>query len=139
MASLSFKVYFPPTPWKRPSGTHQRFDSQVADKEALGLLIWHELRNSLPKITKEPFFKAHTPLLVSLAFAFIRPRTSKLEFPTNGNDNDNLSKFVMDTLQSGCLAGRIWADDGQVVALFAEKFFSEKEFISCTIEDYIDV
>jgi hypothetical protein len=139
MASLSFKVLFTPIPWKRPSGTVQRFDSQVADKNALGLLIWQELRRFLPAVNKDPFFVAHKPIVVSLAFAFVRPRTSKLSFPTSGNDTDNLAKFVLDTLQSGALAGRIWADDGQVVGLFAEKFFSEKDSISCTIEDYIDV
>lgn len=137
MASLSFKVWFTPIAWKRPSGTTQRFDSQVADKNALGLLIWQELRRSLPAVNKDPFFVAHKPIVISLSFSFAKPRTSKLSHPTNKCDIDNLSKFVLDTLQSGSLAGRIWEDDGQVVGLFAEKSFSEKDFISCTIEECI--
>ena len=137
MKHLNFKVAFKPTPWKRPSGTHQRFDAQVADKNALALLIWQQIRSSMPGIQKDPMFAANEPVAVTLKFAFVKPRTSKLAAPTNKNDVDNLSKFVLDTLQSATLAGRVWEDDGQVVRLCAEKCFGEEEFIECSIEEIL--
>lgn len=131
--ALSFRVQFPPTPWKRPAGTSQRYDSQVHEKCALGLLILQNLRSLLPEVSKEPHFLKDSPLDVTLHFGFKQPAKSKLEWPTNKSDVDNLAKFVLDTLQSGPLSGRIWHDDGQVVALRVEKSFAEEEFISGTI------
>jgi Holliday junction resolvase RusA-like endonuclease len=131
MKQLSFRVEFPPTPWKRPAGGKQRYDSQAAEKSALSLLIWKELQSVLPAVSKDPFFQKDLPLAVKLHFGM--ERKGKMTHPTCKNDVDNLSKFVMDTLQSGSLGGRVWHDDGQVVHLESCKFFSNEPYIFCSI------
>jgi Holliday junction resolvase RusA-like endonuclease len=137
MAGLSFKVEFPPTPWKRPSGTTQRFDSQVVEKAAFALLVSREVRDLVPIISVNPYFKKHLPLSISLVFSF--KRVGILGMPTNKNDIDNLTKFVLDALQSGTLAGKIWHDDGQIVEIHAVKLWSDNDLISCSIMEYTNV
>jgi Holliday junction resolvase RusA-like endonuclease len=137
MSELSFSVEFPPTPWKRPGGTTQRYDSQVVEKNAFCLLVNRQIRASVPALNIAPYFKKHTPLSVSLVFSF--KRIGILGMPTNKNDIDNLTKFVLDALQSGSLAGKIWHDDGQIVDLHVRKLWADYDLITCSIMEYTNV
>lgn len=135
--SMYFVVDFPPTPWKRPAGKTQRFDSQVVEKAAFALLVWEQIKSAVPCIQSEPVFPAHLPLEVSMLFKMVKPKTSKLSLPTSKNDVDNLAKFVLDALQSNSLQGRIWNDDGQIVHLTSTKSWGEKDSITVYIKEVI--
>ncbi|QDP60616.1 MAG: hypothetical protein Unbinned767contig1000_41 [Prokaryotic dsDNA virus sp.] len=60
------------------------------------------------------------PLLVSVAVAAQRPKTTKLDFPKP--DVDNYAKAVLDSLN-----GWVWEDDQQIVGLVITKEWAEPQ------------
>ena len=130
---IDISVPFKPTPWKRPAGKSVRYDSQVNEKAAFAILAVQELRQKGVILRAgQPLFPKQTAVLVALTFVFKAKVTmGKSEFPRA--DVDNLAKFVMDALQSQALAGCIWHDDDQVVALQSRKEYGLKD----SIEIYI--
>lgn len=72
------------------------------------------------------------PLAVSLSFFMPRPKSAKIEWCDKRPDVDNLSKGILDALNGIC-----FKDDGQVVALYAQKKYGTADYIGVhiTIED----
>jgi len=60
------------------------------------------------------------PVVVSLCFGLLRPKTSSEPFPGKRPDIDKLTRAVLDSLTDA----RIWRDDGQVQTLHACKTWS---------------
>jgi len=137
---LSFELPFEPTPWKRPAGKGIRYDDQVREKSAFGILAIGKLKDKYPNrkwdIFEGPFFKDNVGLSIDLIFQFKDSRKGKksLEYPKP--DIDNLCKFVLDALQSHFMEGLIWKDDKQVVNLKATKVYNDKDLITIEIKEY---
>ena len=136
MRHIELSIQFPPTPWKRPAGRVVRYDAQLYEKQAFALKVFKALE--LTGFELGPLFMRGVPLSVKMIFHFKKPSLSKLVMPTHLNDVDNLSKFVLDALQSGCLINKIWVDDGQVVRLVSEKrWCNSEEFIELEIKELV--
>lgn len=77
----------------------------------------------------EPFPK-HVPLSMSITFHFLRPLSSKKDFPTVRPDLTNLAKGVEDSLNGIC-----YHDDSQLVRVTLTKIYSDKEGVDVCIEE----
>ena len=136
---ISLSVAFTPTPWKRPAGKSVRYDDQVRDKSAFAILVIDELNKNYPDrkwdLFNGPNFDANCAVSVDIIFQFKDSRVGRkgLQYPKP--DVDNLSKFVLDALQSTFLEGIIWGDDKQVVKLSAIKVYNDKDLITIEIKE----
>ena len=64
------------------------------------------------------------PIRANLEFGFIRPKSSKREYPTVNPDIDNLIKMVLDSCN-----GILYKDDVQVVSVTASKVYAAQAYI----------
>lgn len=71
------------------------------------------------------------PVALTLTFAFLRPRTSKLEHHTVPPDVDKLSRAALDALSSG--VG--YDDDSQVVSISAVKLYGLESYTEISITE----
>lgn len=126
-------VPFRPIPWKRPAGKLVRYDSQIDDKNAFGILVKDILTKKYSErnwdVLSGANFKNNTPVEVSILFSFKDERKSTKGVKYPNPDVDNLVKFVLDALQTGYLEGLIWNDDKQVITLNATKKYGQQNEI----------
>ena len=78
--------------------------------------------NSIKQIWNAQYIKhplLMKPLAVFIIFNFIKPKTSKNQYPSVRPDCDNLIKSLTDSL-----TGLAWKDDAQICILNAKKVYS---------------
>lgn len=134
---ITLPLSFKPLPWARPGGKSIRYDTQLNDKNAFGILAVKHLNTKYTErnwdVLAGPNFPAGTPVNVAILFSFKDERKSTRGVPYPLPDVDNLCKFVLDALQTGYLEGLIWADDKQVIHINGTKKFAEKNEIYINI------
>ena len=69
------------------------------------------------------------PLTVTMLFTFVKPKSSKRDYPTVRPDLDNIIKSVTDGLNNIA-----WEDDSQICRLIAEKQYGCHERVYVLIQ-----
>ena len=110
-------IPIPPRPASRPRFTCRgRFAVAYTDKP---YAEW--IAAVVPMLKAQPVpegWDPGVPLILSMDFQVLKPKTSKLLFPKP--DLDNYEKAFMDAVTK---AGHLWEDDSQVVSLRTNKLF----------------
>lgn len=94
------------------------------DKE---LKPWRELIGWKARQAQIPFI-ADGPISIELDFIFVRPASSKREFPSIRPDIDKLERSVLDAL-----TGILYKDDGQVCKVSKTKIYGLTEGVRIAI------
>jgi Holliday junction resolvase RusA-like endonuclease len=113
--SFRFTVYGDPISWKRPRAN---LTKRVFFNDVRHMKYQREIAlacKSAMQTLRQQSFLAHVPLLVKISFYFLKPKSSKLLFPTNKKDVDDHAK------QIDALNGLLWHDDGQILVLSVRK------------------
>lgn len=138
--SISFTVYCHPEPqgssraftpkgWKRPIITSANPDLKSFRQEVSKAAMVARQQAGVNDL----IFGKHEPVEVRFAFYFMRPpsapkkRTCHVVRP----DADKLCRSCFDAL-----TGIIWADDSQVVRIYAEKHYGMPERVELTVTEY---
>jgi Holliday junction resolvase RusA-like endonuclease len=82
-----------------------------------------------PNVYSIPGSPTDKPVILTLKFGFIKPKTNKKKHHTQKPDLSNLIKLVEDAGN-----GILWVDDSQIIQLQCEKFWAEFEGIEITVE-----
>lgn len=91
------------------------------------LLHWRELivADVKGRTNEKTIFPKGTPVTVCLSFYFLKPKSSKTQFPVtrSSGDIDKLTRAALDAFtESG-----VFDDDSQVVKVVAEKYYTDNE------------
>ena len=80
---------------------------------------------------KSPMFGKHVPVLIELAFTFVKPKSvGKRIHSVVKPDLDKLVRGVFDAL-----TGTVWADDAQCVEISARKAYGAAESVTIAVEE----
>jgi Holliday junction resolvase RusA-like endonuclease len=107
----------------------------VTDANAKALKPWRALVKAAAVEAlngREPLL--NEPLVVSVEFRFVRPKTVRREMPHVKPDLDKLQRSVLDALTDA----RLWGDDSQVVKVAAEKKYADEAGVLIRVGRYIN-
>ena len=133
----TLRLFVPGTPV--PQGSKTGFvvgkRAVVTDANAKALKPWRALVKAAAVEAlhgREPL--VNEPLVVSLEFRFVRPKSVRRELPHVKPDIDKLTRSVLDSLTD---AG-VWGDDGQVTKTAAEKVYASSPGVLVRVGRYIN-
>lgn len=98
---------------------HGKVMSYTPDKTAAAE---DAIRREVVQTCHEPPFAAGIPLELKVSFICKKPKGKKMVYPVCRPDIDNYLKLLLDAGN-----GYLWADDGQIVKVTAEKVYGEPE------------
>lgn len=107
----------------------------VTDANAKALKPWRALVKAAAVEAlhgREPL--VDEPLVVSVEFRFVRPKSVRRELPHVKPDVDKLLRAVLDALTDA----HVWGDDSQVVKAAAEKVYAPSAGVLVRVGRYIN-
>lgn len=130
---IAVEFFVPGTPVQQGSKTAYVVGKRavVTDQNAKVLKPWRALVAAAAREAYGPFERMEGPVVVTVEFRFLRPKSVKREHPSVKPDADKLLRSLLDSVtDSG-----IWRDDAQVVEVHAKKVYSPIAGMQVGIEE----
>ena len=109
-------------------GSMRIYNNRIVHTSANELKAWRELVGWKAKEARVEKVPEHEPVLISLTFIFVRPKSVKREFPTVFPDLDKLLRSILDGL-----TGIAYHDDAQVVEIYTRKRYGETPGVEVSV------
>jgi len=101
------------------------FNGRIVHQKSKRLMDW---RSSIATEAKIALTELDSAVAIGMVFVVARPKTVKRSLPSVKPDLDKYVRAVMDAL-----TGVAYADDAQVVSLYAEKVYGAKPGVFISI------
>ena len=125
-----------------PQGSKRVYNGRIVEASSKKLKPWRKaIADACFNLPSEEFYFITGPLRVEVDFYLPRPSSvsvKKRPLPIVPPDLDKLARSCLDGLNQGAQSGKvgdgvIYADDSQVVELFARKFYADEREPGATI------